>query len=43
MNWIERVALFPLLVLMLATGLFPAWVLNVVNDTVSGLLTRLSG
>jgi NADH-quinone oxidoreductase subunit M len=43
MNWIERVALFPLLALMLATGLFPAWVLNVVNDTVNGLLMRLSG
>ncbi len=38
MNWIERLALFPLLVLMLATGLFPAWVLNVINEAVSRLV-----
>jgi NADH-quinone oxidoreductase subunit M len=38
MNWIERVALAPLLVLMLVTGLFPAWVLNVVNETVTRLV-----
>ena len=38
MNWIERLALAPLLVLMLATGLFPAWVLNVINQTVTRLI-----
>ncbi|HET7088018.1 MAG TPA: NADH-quinone oxidoreductase subunit M [Anaerolineae bacterium] len=38
MNWTERIALAPLLVLMLATGLFPAWVLNVVNETVARLI-----
>jgi NADH-quinone oxidoreductase subunit M len=38
MNWIERVALFPLLVLMLATGLFPAWVMNVINEAVTRLI-----
>ena len=38
MNWMERIALAPLLVLMLATGLFPAWVLNVVNDAVTRLI-----
>ena len=38
MNWIERLALFPLMVLMLATGLFPAWVLNVINEAVTRLV-----
>ena len=38
MNWIERLALAPLLVLMLATGLFPAWVLNVINQSVTRLI-----
>ncbi|MGH2593390.1 MAG: complex I subunit 4 family protein [Anaerolineae bacterium] len=38
MNWIERLALAPLLALMLATGLFPAWVLNVINQTVTRLI-----
>ncbi|HEY4689139.1 MAG TPA: NADH-quinone oxidoreductase subunit M [Anaerolineae bacterium] len=38
MNWTERLALAPLLVLMLATGLFPAWVLNVINQAVTRLI-----
>jgi NADH-quinone oxidoreductase subunit M len=38
MNWIERVALFPLMALMLVTGLFPAWVLNVINQTITRLI-----
>jgi NADH-quinone oxidoreductase subunit M len=38
MNWIERLALAPLLVLMLATGLFPAWVWNVINQSVMRLI-----
>ncbi len=38
MNWIERIALFPLMALMLATGLFPAWVLNVINEAVTRLV-----
>ena len=38
MSWTERIALAPLLVLMLATGLFPAWVLNVINQAVTRLI-----
>ncbi|HLF28042.1 MAG TPA: NADH-quinone oxidoreductase subunit M [Anaerolineae bacterium] len=38
MNWIERIALAPLLLLMLVTGLFPAWVLNVINQAVTRLI-----
>jgi NADH-quinone oxidoreductase subunit M len=38
MNWTERIALAPLLVLMLATGLFPAWVMNVINEAVTRLV-----
>lgn len=37
MTWGERIAMAPLLVLMLATGLFPAWVLNIVNQSVTSL------
>ncbi len=38
MNRIEGLALAPLLALMLVTGLFPAWVLNVVNQSVTRLI-----
>ena len=38
MSWTERIALAPLLVLMLVTGLFPAWVLNVINESVTRLI-----
>lgn len=35
----EVVAMVPLLVLMLAIGVFPAWLLGVINDTVTTLLS----
>jgi len=38
MSRIEGLALAPLLVLMLITGLFPAWVLNAVNQTITRLI-----
>lgn len=37
-SWGERIAMAPLLVLMLATGVFPAWILNVVNQSVMRLI-----
>ncbi len=35
----EVVAMAPLLVLMLAIGIFPAWIVGVINDTVTRLLS----
>lgn len=35
----EIVALAPLMVLMLVIGVFPAWIVQVINDTVTQLLT----
>jgi NADH:ubiquinone oxidoreductase subunit 4 (subunit M) len=35
----EAVAMAPLLVLMLLIGVFPAWIVRVINDTVTALLT----
>ena len=38
-NLREVVALAPLLVLMLLIGVFPAWLVGVINQTVTLLLT----
>jgi NADH:ubiquinone oxidoreductase subunit 4 (subunit M) len=38
-NLREVVAMAPLLVLMLVIGVFPAWLLGVINDTVTVLLS----
>jgi NADH:ubiquinone oxidoreductase subunit 4 (subunit M) len=35
----EMIAIFPLMVLMLFIGVWPSWILNVINQTV----TRLFG
>ena len=39
----ELVALVPLMVLMLITGLYPNWVLNVINDGVTNWFSFLGG
>ncbi|HET7375726.1 MAG TPA: NADH-quinone oxidoreductase subunit M [Anaerolineae bacterium] len=37
-NWTERLALAPLMVLMLAIGLYPFWLMNVINQSVTKLI-----
>ena len=38
-NFRETIALAPLLVLMLIIGVFPTWLLTVINETVSRMLS----
>ncbi len=37
-NWTERLALAPLMVLMLAIGLYPFWLMGVINQSVTKLI-----
>jgi NADH-quinone oxidoreductase subunit M len=37
-NWTERLALVPLMVLMLVIGLYPFWLMQPINDTVQKLI-----
>jgi NADH-quinone oxidoreductase subunit M len=39
----EIIALAPLLVLMLVTGVYPMWVMDVINKSVTFALTKLIG
>ncbi|HIE52654.1 MAG TPA: NADH-quinone oxidoreductase subunit M [Armatimonadetes bacterium] len=42
MNWGEWISLAPLVALMISLGLYPAPLLNVINNTMSDLLSRLT-
>ena len=37
MTWTEHFVIWPLMILMLSLGLWPQWMLAIINDTVTAL------